>query len=232
VFRFVHLEEQGFAMAVSMVRGASVTGAMAVVGLLLLACGDGGSKRELSDAELIAKRDAKLRECGVLSEGRLAKRTWLDPQARCEIERCVLPTACDVLRAGTCGWGGIENGGDPLGFPVIECRSECDDSTRIACDGELHDAEILCNGYEDCIDGTDEADCEGKLFDCGDGGFAANRHVCDGDADCENGKDEQQDCAMFACGSGEKVPDAQVCDGWPNCLDESDEADCASYCSE
>jgi hypothetical protein len=45
----------------------------------------------------------------------------------------------------------------------------------------------ICNGTNDCADGSDEAPCQ---FPCGDGTSVPASKVCDGTRDCANGSDE------------------------------------------
>nr|XP_029133644.1 low-density lipoprotein receptor-related protein 1B-like isoform X4 [Labrus bergylta] len=58
------------------------------------------------------------------------------------------------------------------------------------------------------------------------------KHVCDGEADCKDGSDEEEclsECQtdQFQCAHGKKcIEQSQVCDGTPQCQDRSDELKC------
>ncbi|KAF5284175.1 hypothetical protein FQR65_LT00175 [Abscondita terminalis] len=120
----------------------------------------------------------------------------------------------------------------------------CDRSNFKCNSGDCILEDKLCDGTEDCPDGSDETrDCVNIipcsshfLFQCDYGACISKRYQCDGTINCKDGSDESQiacgKCGKrrFKCGTGECIDESFLCDGVGDCNDHSDETvkECSS----
>ncbi|XP_076854879.1 uncharacterized protein lrp13 [Brachyhypopomus gauderio] len=167
---------------------------------------------------------------------------------RCDRNKCVPKSfICD-------GQADCEDGGDeaycdaehdvedvqetPTEGPAAgESPRRCPLGSRLCRDGSdcfLYDH--MCDGEEDCMDGSDEdqcaSECDDGEFQCAHGRKCIERgQVCDGEAQCQDRSDEVNcfnpdgGCA-YRCDRNKCVPKSFICDGQADCEDGGDEAYC------
>ncbi|XP_069502497.1 SCO-spondin-like [Ambystoma mexicanum] len=148
-----------------------------------------------------------------------------------EPERCLTPPPHEVTSGPPSGWT-APIGGPPCGRYEFHCRS-----------GECKPRGWLCDYEADCLDGSDEFDCNRTCgleeFKCTlTGECIRYAQLCDGIPHCRDQSDESMDnCGSsqippcpghFICTNRMCINISQVCDGIPSCPQGEDEIACDS----
>jgi len=222
-------------------RGGWVAGAMGVTLIAASGCGD----TEDGSSGYCARFRVKLTDCGLSALFRDECEEPKDEEELCEA-RCAVSTSCQDFRDLFC----LDE--SPEDSALLACLTDCEPPPFRCGSGESVAASSRCDGYEECMDGSDEVTdcptcgsgehfseyqrCDGTMdcsdglderscptFRCANGELVPERAECDSVRDCGDGSDEHRSCSGFQCGSGELLPADVECDGFPQCNDGSDE---------
>lgn len=130
--------------------------------------------------EACGKAAVKLESCGVLPGGVMTSCLDRTAQAACE-KTCLADASCDDVVAFLCGSAPAD--------ATVSCLEACQsESDSFPCDdGSLVPSFFLCDGVNDCDDGSDEKDC---TFTCKNGSTVPYSATCDDVSDCKDGSDE------------------------------------------
>ncbi|XP_071941661.1 low-density lipoprotein receptor-related protein 1-like isoform X2 [Antedon mediterranea] len=170
--------------------------------------------------------------------------TCLPSQWKCEkASKCIaLSYKCDGIDHCPSEDGGVAE--DEQDCPPPTCSSH---HFQCVVTGRCIPNIWVCDQEADCVNGTDEINCENQSktcppdeFMCNSGNCVPITWNCDGESDCADGSDEI-DCETTTCPtskfqcveSGRCIPTRWRCDLDQDCSDNSDEADCPSFeCTE
>jgi hypothetical protein len=184
--------------------------AAAAIGGCSLGDGDGDGDESGSDATAVraaivcSQLTEHLRSCDAISDGELGCGEAGDDQELCTAG-CLMDTGCRDIRDFLCLLQDAVASNNP--------------------DSLLTLTGPLASCLQNCV--------RAERFDCGDGSTVPQRWVCDSEADCASGLDEEgcgEAATPFECEDGsESVPPSWVCDGPADCADGSDEAGCPVF---
>jgi len=164
--------------------------------------GSGGSSGSAgSDTQEVCQSAAdKLASCELLEGSVDCATAPSDPLSAC-VFACYGPASCEDIQATVCA---------ATMASFADCLTACQDIEVMCDDGTSYPASWMCDGFADCPNAEDEADC-GQTFDCGDGSTVPGSYVCDDFLDCNNGADEAN-CATLVCPEPPPPEQVATCD--------------------
>ncbi|XP_053952208.1 basement membrane-specific heparan sulfate proteoglycan core protein isoform X5 [Anastrepha ludens] len=134
-----------------------------------------------------------------------------------------------------------ENGGGEEGYGKEEDYEKVCAEYEFKCDERCLPREYLCNGAEECLDGSDEANCPTVVakecspneYRCRAGNCIDSARRCDRVRDCPDGDDEDASCLIgcredeYLCKDGQRcISSTKVCDRVTDCIGGDDEDQC------
>jgi hypothetical protein len=194
----------------------------------LLAC-DAADNAHSEESVAVA---AQLRACNLVSAGQAYAPVGDTEVARCEA-RCVIEGTCGDVQKLYCE--------TYLTWYMRDCLDACHAPRRCEQGTGTYTLGEVCDGEEQCRDGSDEFDCPSRPADDEDapttclstGNAFAAYERCDGVAQCEDATDEQGcpnqgklfTCETLVAGYVRKIAQSAVCNLKKDCPDGSDESD-------